>query len=75
MFDEDSLNVRDDDDDGGFGSKIGRTASPGAVGSDDGDELAVSNLGLPQRLVEALEKRGITELFPIQVRFGYFRRL
>ncbi|KAF7126607.1 hypothetical protein RHSIM_Rhsim11G0111300 [Rhododendron simsii] len=66
LFDEDSLNVRDDDDDGGFGSKIGRTASPGAVGSDDGDELAVSNLGLPQRLVEALEKRGITELFPIQ---------
>lgn len=31
------------------------------------DELAVSMLGLPQRLVEALEKRGITHLFPIQV--------
>ncbi|KAD5317864.1 hypothetical protein E3N88_17810 [Mikania micrantha] len=33
---------------------------------DDDDELAVSRLGLPQRLVETLEKRGITKLFPIQ---------
>ncbi|CAA7405742.1 unnamed protein product [Spirodela intermedia] len=32
----------------------------------DGDELAVSNLGLPQRLVNSLTKRGITRLFPIQ---------
>ncbi|KAL8208835.1 hypothetical protein R6Q57_008247 [Mikania cordata] len=32
----------------------------------DDDELAVSRLGLPQRLVETLEKRGITKLFPIQ---------
>ncbi|WCJ26807.1 DEAD-box ATP-dependent RNA helicase 3 chloroplastic [Euphorbia peplus] len=32
----------------------------------DADELAVSKLGLPQRLVESLAKRGITELFPIQ---------
>ncbi|KAI7757059.1 hypothetical protein M8C21_021041 [Ambrosia artemisiifolia] len=30
------------------------------------DELAVSKLGLPQRLVETLENRGITNLFPIQ---------
>ncbi|KAK4802477.1 hypothetical protein SAY86_000680 [Trapa natans] len=30
------------------------------------DELALSMLGLPQRLVETLEKRGITHLFPIQ---------
>ncbi|KAJ0916191.1 putative RNA helicase transcription factor interactor and regulator CCHC(Zn) family [Helianthus annuus] len=30
------------------------------------DELAVSRLGLPQKLVETLEKRGITKLFPIQ---------
>ncbi|XP_076954111.1 DEAD-box ATP-dependent RNA helicase 3, chloroplastic-like [Bidens hawaiensis] len=30
------------------------------------DELAVSRLGLPQRLAETLEKRGITNLFPIQ---------
>lgn len=30
------------------------------------EELAVAELGLPQRLVEALEGRGITRLFPIQ---------
>ncbi|KAG5525629.1 hypothetical protein RHGRI_032065 [Rhododendron griersonianum] len=61
LFDEDSLNVRDDDD--GFDSIIGRTASSGAAGSDDGDELAVSNLGLPQRLravlAPALEGRDL----------------
>ena len=34
---------------------------------DDGEELAISKLGLPQRLGESLEKRGITHLFPIQV--------
>lgn len=33
----------------------------------DEDELAISKLGLPQRLTESLEKRGITSLFPIQV--------
>ncbi|XP_042390824.1 DEAD-box ATP-dependent RNA helicase 3, chloroplastic-like [Zingiber officinale] len=32
----------------------------------DQDELAVSKLGLPQQLVSILEKRGITNLFPIQ---------
>ncbi|KAG8363995.1 hypothetical protein BUALT_Bualt19G0080300 [Buddleja alternifolia] len=30
------------------------------------DELDMTKLGLPQRLVETLEKRGITQLFPIQ---------
>ena len=35
----------------------------------DDDELAISKLGLPQRLVDSLEKRGITHLFPIQVLF------
>ncbi|XP_057542312.1 DEAD-box ATP-dependent RNA helicase 3, chloroplastic-like [Amaranthus tricolor] len=30
------------------------------------DELDVSKLGLPQKLVESLRKRGITQLFPIQ---------
>ncbi|MQL95025.1 hypothetical protein Taro_027700 [Colocasia esculenta] len=30
------------------------------------DELAIANLGLPQQLVDCLEKRGITHLFPIQ---------
>lgn len=34
---------------------------------DDGDELAISNLGIPEAVVEALEKRGISQLFPIQV--------
>lgn len=33
---------------------------------DDDDELSVRRLGLPQRLVETLVKRGITKLFPIQ---------
>ncbi|MFS7978802.1 putative RNA helicase transcription factor interactor and regulator CCHC(Zn) family [Helianthus anomalus] len=32
----------------------------------DGDELLISKLGLPQRLVQSLEKREITRLFPIQ---------
>lgn len=32
----------------------------------DGDELAVTKLGLPDRLVQSLENRGITSLFPIQ---------
>lgn len=30
------------------------------------DELVISKLGLPQTLVDSLEKRGITHLFPIQ---------
>ncbi|XP_072997025.1 DEAD-box ATP-dependent RNA helicase 3, chloroplastic-like [Typha latifolia] len=32
----------------------------------DEEELAISNLGLPEQLVSTLEKRGITHLFPIQ---------
>ena len=35
---------------------------------DDEDELAVANLGIPLAVVEALAKRGIEKLFPIQVR-------
>lgn len=31
------------------------------------NELSISKLGLPQKLVETLESRGISELFPIQV--------
>lgn len=61
LFEKDSLNVGDEDE---YGSGIERTASPRGRVSDD--ELDISNLGLPQRLVEALEKRGITQLFPIQ---------
>ncbi|KAG0615496.1 hypothetical protein M758_5G046000 [Ceratodon purpureus] len=33
---------------------------------DDEDELAVANLGIPLAVVEALAKRGIEKLFPIQ---------
>lgn len=40
---------------------------PSSAASAEHDELAVSKLGLPQRLVDSLEKRGITSLFPIQV--------
>lgn len=35
----------------------------------DEEELVISKLGLPRKLVETLEARGISELFPIQVRF------
>ncbi|KAF4363120.1 hypothetical protein F8388_009786 [Cannabis sativa] len=57
-FEEDSLDVSDEDE----------YESEGEAGSDsvDGDELAVAKLGLPTRLVETLERRGITSLFPIQ---------
>ncbi|XP_057960553.1 DEAD-box ATP-dependent RNA helicase 3, chloroplastic [Malania oleifera] len=36
-----------------------------ASGGQD-DELSIDKLGLPQQLVQSLEKRGITHLFPIQ---------
>ncbi|KAL3538411.1 hypothetical protein ACH5RR_001777 [Cinchona calisaya] len=35
-------------------------------GEENDDELAIAKLGLPQKLVETLETRGITHLFPIQ---------
>ncbi|KAL2254241.1 DEAD-box ATP-dependent RNA helicase 3, chloroplastic [Sesamum indicum] len=38
----------------------------GEIEAGSADELDVSKLGLPQRLVATLEKRGITQLFPIQ---------
>ena len=41
-------------------------------GAGSKDELAISELGLPQRLVESLESREITQLFPIQIRFQSF---
>lgn len=34
---------------------------------DDADQLDISRLGIPDSIVDALEKRGITQLFPIQV--------
>ncbi|KAL2491050.1 DEAD-box ATP-dependent RNA helicase 3 [Abeliophyllum distichum] len=39
------------------------------AGNEEG-QLDISKLGLPQRLVETLEKRGITQLFPIQTETG-----
>lgn len=33
----------------------------------DEDELAIASLGVSNAIVEALAKRGITQLFPIQV--------
>ncbi|XP_057493019.1 DEAD-box ATP-dependent RNA helicase 3, chloroplastic-like [Actinidia eriantha] len=58
-FDKESLNVSDAD----YDSEDEATTSSGA---DSEDELAISELGLPPRLVESLESRGITQLFPIQ---------
>ncbi|XP_059652179.1 DEAD-box ATP-dependent RNA helicase 3, chloroplastic [Cornus florida] len=57
-FDEDSLGASESEYD----------YEPESASEDDGsdDELAVSKLGIPQRLVESLKNRGITELFPIQ---------
>ncbi|KAL7237800.1 hypothetical protein ACSBR2_003993 [Camellia fascicularis] len=54
-FDEDSLED--------YESETEPSTSSGA-GSED--ELVVSKLGLPRRLVESLQNRGITSLFPIQ---------
>ncbi|GFY89227.1 DEAD box RNA helicase [Actinidia rufa] len=58
-FDKESVNVSDAD----YDSEDEETTSSGA---DSVDELAISELGLPPRLVESLESRGITQLFPIQ---------
>ncbi|XAR56199.1 RNA helicase [Bertholletia excelsa] len=58
-FDKDSLNVGDAE----YKSEDDGTPSSGDVSE---DELAISKLGLPQKLVEILEGRGITHLFPIQ---------
>lgn len=62
---------------GGFGKSILDVSeseyedSEGEVGESDAgvdkNELDVAKLGLPQRVVESLKKRGITQLFPIQV--------
>jgi ATP-dependent RNA helicase DDX21 len=45
---------------------------PTSSSSSDEEELALTELGLPHRLVESLEKRGITHLFPIQVIFIFY---
>nr|ALC74590.1 DEAD-box ATP-dependent RNA helicase 3-like protein [Morus alba] len=58
-FSKDSFSGDEEDD---YESEEGE---PGEASVDD-NELAISELGLPQRLVDSLEKRGITHLFPIQ---------
>ncbi|XP_057500941.1 uncharacterized protein LOC130784976 isoform X2 [Actinidia eriantha] len=58
-FDKESLNVSDAD----YDSEDEATSS----GADSEEELAISELGLPHRLVESLENRWITQLFPIQI--------
>lgn len=64
VFGKDSLNVSKTE----YESEVKDDES----GSKNENELAISKLGLPYRLVQSLEKRGITELFPIQVRVFFF---
>lgn len=57
----------DDDDDVESRDYESENETAGGESLSDEDELAISKLGLPQKLVDTLEKRGITHLFPIQV--------
>lgn len=50
----------------------GQDVYEAAASSNHDDELDISKLGLPQRLVDSLLQRGITHLFPIQVKFSLF---
>lgn len=52
-----------------FGDAVYHSQTQTDSSPPDVDELAISKLGLPHRLVQTLEKRGITHLFPIQVFF------
>ena len=65
----------EDDEEGAYGSD----ADEGLEGfQGDDEELAIARLGLPDELVATLEKRGITRLFPIQVKYSllfYLTRL
>ncbi|CAL9136257.1 unnamed protein product [Musa acuminata var. zebrina] len=49
-----------------YNSEEEEEGSSSAAAGQDKDELAITNLDLPQQLVSSLEKRGITHLFPIQ---------
>ncbi|CAH9085974.1 unnamed protein product [Cuscuta europaea] len=60
-FTKDSLSLSESE----YDSELEEGGS-GLSEDENDDELAISNLGLPQRLVDTLEKRGITNLFPIQ---------
>ncbi|KAL2632790.1 hypothetical protein R1flu_004269 [Riccia fluitans] len=58
--DEDEEVFEDEDEDEGEVLRVDNEST------DDEDELAIANLGLPDDIVDALAKRGITQLFPIQ---------
>ncbi|KAL7119788.1 hypothetical protein ACP275_02G083500 [Erythranthe tilingii] len=62
-FRKGQLDVSGGEYDDGVGSSA---AGFGGIAAANVDELDVSKLGLPQRLVDTLAKRGITQLFPIQ---------
>nr|XP_043626658.1 DEAD-box ATP-dependent RNA helicase 3, chloroplastic-like [Erigeron canadensis] len=65
VFDEDSNSLDDSDreyEDEGLVSENENISDE----DDNDDELAITKLGLPQKLVQSLEKREITRLFPIQ---------
>ncbi|KAK9678330.1 hypothetical protein RND81_11G204200 [Saponaria officinalis] len=71
-FSKDSFDIRRENDD--FGDGFGEVEG-GLEGEEVSvDELEVAKLGLPQKLVESLNKRGISQLFPIQ-RAVYFPAL
>ncbi|KAJ0980501.1 hypothetical protein J5N97_008756 [Dioscorea zingiberensis] len=61
-FSDSPLESEEEEEEGDYGSD-GFTSE--VAGSGD-DENSIANLGLPQQLVSSLEKRGITQLFPIQ---------
>ncbi|KAJ6844270.1 DEAD-box ATP-dependent RNA helicase 3, chloroplastic-like [Iris pallida] len=61
----DKAAVRGDDGDEEYDSYTDGDGDDEA-GAGDENDLALANLGLPQKLVESLQKRGITHLFPIQ---------
>nr|GEV64176.1 DEAD-box ATP-dependent RNA helicase 3, chloroplastic-like [Tanacetum cinerariifolium] len=63
VFDEES-DISDENGSENDEDELVSESDDGVV--DDGDELAIKSLGLPQRLVQSLEKREITRLFPIQ---------
>ncbi|KAJ4840949.1 DEAD-box ATP-dependent RNA helicase 3, chloroplastic [Turnera subulata] len=60
-FEDDDNQNEDDQQD-----QLSTTTTTTSVEQEDTDELAISKLGLPDRLVQSLENRGITHLFPIQ---------
>ncbi|KAJ9538258.1 hypothetical protein OSB04_030991 [Centaurea solstitialis] len=66
VFDDEDSSL-DDNSDGEYGEdESGSEDLEGGGNVTDDDELAINNLGLPQKLVQILEKREITRLFPIQ---------